>query len=146
MDPTAFTGAAPGRLVRIPDGLWAFIPDSLPERLDFDLETIRALSDADRALGRLAGVGQTLPNPHLLISPFLRREAVLSSRIEGTTATLRQLALFEAAPAPTDADVQEVYNYVSSLEYGIERLTKLPVSLRLIRELHEQLLTGVRGQ
>lgn len=146
MDPATFTEAAPGRLVRIPDGLWAFVPHPLPEQLDLGPETIRALSDADRAIGRLAGVGQTLPNPHLLISPFLRREAVLSSRIEGTTATLRQLALFEAAPAPIDSDVQEVYNYVSSLEYGIDRLAKLPVSLRLFRELHQRLLSGVRGQ
>jgi len=146
MDIAELTDAAPGRLVQAPGGVWAFAPNSLPPELDLDRRMVRRLAEAERALGRLAGVGQTLPNPHLLIGPFLRREAVLSSRIEGTTTTLQQLLLFEASPARERADEREVHNYVLALEHGLARLAHLPVSLRLIRELHERLLTSVRGQ
>lgn len=146
MDRGSFTNDMPGRLVDISGGYTAFIPDPLPPRLQFGLATIWWLSEADRAVSWLAGIGQTLPNPHLLIGPFLRREAVLSSRIEGTTATFRQLVLFEASPASGSSDVREVHNYVTALEYGLHRLPELPVSLRLIRELHERLMAGVRGQ
>ena len=96
----------------------------------------------------MAGVARTLPNPHLLISPFLRREAVLSSRIEGTQASLSDLLFFEASGTipPQVPDIQEVSNYVKALEYGLLRLQDLPVSLRLIREIHERLMDGVRGE
>ena len=89
-----------------------------------------------------------LPNAQLLIAPFLRREAVLSSRIEGTIASLDQLIMFEVEPSreSQNPDVGEVANYVLAMMYGLTRLDELPVSLRLIRELHEKLLTGVRGQ
>ena len=148
MDPTDFTDDAPGELVKTSEGLWAFVPDPLPPRFDIGLATIKRLSAADFALGELRGIGQMLPNPQLLVNPFLRREAVLSSRIEGTIASLDQLVLFEVEPSrvPQNPDVGEVANYVSAMEYGLERLKELPVSLRLIRELHEKLLTGVRGQ
>lgn len=110
---------------------------------------VAALSEADRTIGRLAGEGRTLPNPHWLIRPFVRREAVLSSRIEGTQATLGELLVAEAADAGATArspgDLREVANYVAALEHGIERLEELPLSLRLVRELHEQLMTDVRG-
>ena len=88
-----------------------------------------------------------LPNPHMLIGPFLRHEAVLSSRIEGTLATEEELLLFEINPAveAKTPDVREVANYVKAIEYGFKRLKKLPVCLRFIRELHERLLHGVRG-
>ncbi len=154
MDPGHFVSDAAGRLVRVGSGegtYWAFVPHPLPPDLSFDGELIWHLSAADRALGELAGVGRTLPNPHLLVAPFLRREAVLSSRIEGTQADLADLYAYEAgqlsipglpAPAP---DVREVHNYVRALEYGLRRLETLPVSLRLIRELHERLMEGVRG-
>ena len=148
MDPTDFTDDAPGELVKTVEGLWAFVPDPLPPRFDIGPATIKRLSAADFALGELKGIGQMLPNPQLLINPFLRREAILSSRIEGTIASLDQLILFEVEPsrAPQNPDVGEVANYVSAMEYGLKRLKELPVSLRLIRELHEKLLTGVRGQ
>jgi Fic family protein len=109
---------------------------------------VRTLSEADRALGELAGLGHTMPNPHILIGPFLRQEAVLSSRIEGTVADLSDLYVYEAGPAAKsdDSDVREVHNYVAALEYGLERLDDLPISLRLIRELHEFLMQGVRGE
>jgi Fic family protein len=109
------------------------------------------LAAATHALGELAGITRNLPNPHLLIRPFIKREAVLSSRIEGTQASLSDLVLFEAAPrtpppgrAPP-ADVQEVANYVVALNYGLKRLHTLPLSLRFIREVHERLMRGVRG-
>jgi len=116
--------------------------------LAFDATLVSALSDGDRALGRLAGVGSSLPNPYLLITPFLRREAVLSSRIEGTQATLSELVLFEAAAGirPPTGDVREVANYVQALEAGIAPDQQLPLSLRLIRDLHRILMTDVRGQ
>ena len=87
MNPGEFKESAPGQLVAIAEGGWAFVPEPLPPKLDLDAETIRQLSEAHEALGQLAGVGEMLPNPHLLIGPFLRREAVLSSRIEGTITT-----------------------------------------------------------
>jgi Fic family protein len=98
-------------------------------------------------LGRLGGHGAGLQNPHLLIRPFMRREAVLSSRIEGTQATISQLFADEAG-APIERapdDVKEVRNYVVALEKGVKRLSEIPLSLRLVRELHRVLMTGVRG-
>ncbi len=138
---------APGRYVRCTGGYTAFVPAPLPPQLAWTPELVRTLSDADRMIGRLAGEGGRLPNPHLLIRPFVRREAVLSSRIEGTQATLGELLAAEAGAAVerSPADLREVGNYVAALEYGIKRLKKLPLSLRLVRELHEKLMAGVRG-
>jgi Fic family protein len=143
-----FAADAPGRLIIAPAGHLAYVPDPLPPAIDLDFSTVNLLADAERALGELKGVGHRLPNPHLFISPFLRREAVLSSRIEGTTAGLQELLVFESAPAtdPDSSDVREVANYVTALEHGFSLLEKLPISLRLIREVHEQLMEGVRGQ
>jgi len=105
------------------------------------------MSDADRLVGQLAREGRRLPNPHLLIRPFVRREAVLSSRIEGTQATLGELLAAEAGAAVERSpdDLQEVANYVVALEYGVKRLHTLPLSLRLIKEVHTKLMKGVRG-
>ena len=108
-----------------------------------------ALSQADAALSELSGSGRHLPNPHLLISPYIRREAVLSSRIEGTKAELSDLWLgdVESREKPEEtADIKEVRNYVAALEYGIQRLADLPLSLRLVREIHAHLMEGVRGE
>lgn len=153
MKPDDFRGTPAGRLVKTVDGVWAFVPHPLPPPLVFDEVLVRELSAADRALGELAGVGAMLTNPHLLIRPFLHREAVLSSRIEGTRASLNDVFGYEAVqlPLPYDGppasveDVREVANYVAALEYGLERLATLPLSCRLLRELHERLLAGVRG-
>jgi len=140
-------GRPAGRLIRVPEGYTAFLPGPLPPPLTWSARLMRLLSEADRAVGRLAGEGGRLPNPHLLIRPFVRREAVLSSRIEGTQATLGELLAAEAgaAVARSPADLREVGNYVVALEHGIERLRKLPLSLRLVRELHARLMEGVRG-
>ncbi len=150
MDPNAFGTNAPGRVLQVPGrGYHAFVPASLPPDLVWTPELVRVLSDADRALGELAGLGRHLANPHLLIAPFIRREAVLSSRIEGTLASLSDLYLFEATQLPLfdrPDDTKEVYNYVRALEYGLARLSDLPLSLRLIRELHGHLMEGVRGE
>ena len=136
-----------GRKVRRPEGYSAFIPDPLPPRIEWTPELVTALSTADRQIGRLAGEGRQLPNPQLLIHPFVRREAVLSSRIEGTQATLGELLAAEAGATVERSpdDLREVGNYVTALEYGLTRLEKLPLSLRLTRELHRKLMTGVRG-
>jgi len=118
-------------------------------KLDMDVDLTYLLSEADRSLGELAGMGRTLPNPQLLTAPLSQREAVLSSRIEGTQASLSDLALFEAAgdaPIRPGSDVLEVRNYRTAMNYGLGRLADLPLSLRLVRELHEKLMTGVRGQ
>lgn len=143
-----------GRTVRVGLGeiaYEAFVPRPLPPALSFDADLIRALSEADRALGELSGLGRTLPNPDLLISPFIRKEALLSSRIEGTQATITEVYEFEAeagpsARRPIPDDVQEVINYIDALGYGLRRIADLPVSGRLIKELHERLMTRVRGQ
>jgi Fic family protein len=139
--------AAPGRSVPLPGGGRAHLPDPLPPQIAWTPALVAALSDADRLIGRLAGEGGRLPNPHLLSRPFIRREAVLSSKIEGTQATLGELLAAEAGIAVDRSpdDLREVANYVVALEHGIARLPKLPLSLRLVRELHEKLMRGVRG-
>ncbi len=136
-----------GRRVRCAGGYWAYVPAPLPPPIAWDGGLTAALSSADRAIGRLAGEGRRLPNPHLLIRPFVRREAVLSSRIEGTQATLGELLAAEAGATVdrSPADLREVANYVAALEYGVARLRTLPLSLRLVRELHGKLMRGVRG-
>ena len=137
----------PGK--KVPQGSYAaFVPASLPPKLDWTPRLIRVLSDADRLIGKLAGEGGRLPNPHILMRPFLQREAVLSSKIEGTQATLGELLAAEAGVAVDRSpdDLREVGNYVVALEHGILRLKELPLCVRIIRELHEKLMTGVRGQ
>src|SRR5713101_6027508 len=128
-----------GKWIRTLEGCRAFHPDPLPPALNWSSRLVHALSDADQLLGRLSGEGRRLPNPHLLIRPFVRREAVYSSRIEGTQSTLGELLAAEAGAAVerSPEDLREVGNYVVALEYGIKRLRTLPLSLRLVRELHE---------
>jgi len=147
VDPHEFVAPEAGRVVVVPPtGYLAFVPAPLPPDLTYDASLVALLSRADAALGELAGRGAQLPNAHLLISPYLRREAVLSSRIEGTQASLSDIMQEEAGVRPPDADIQEVRNYVTALEYGLRRRTELPLSLRLVREMHEQLMQGVRGE
>ena len=137
----------PGK--KVPQGSYAaFVPAPLPPKLDWTPRLIRVLSDADRLIGKLAGEGGRLPNPHILMRPFLQREAVLSSKIEGTQATLGELLAAEAGASVDRSpdDLREVGNYVVALEHGILRLKELPLCVRIIRELHEKLMTGVHGQ
>ena len=136
-----------GKALRMPSGYWAFIPTSLPPNLDLNPLAI-SLSAADAALSELSGLGRILPNPHLLIAPYVNREAVASSQIEGTQADLSDLFLDEAAPERTSAesDVLEVRNYVAAMEVGLELLRELPIAGRLVRRLHAVLLREVEGQ
>jgi Fic family protein len=126
----------------------AFVPAPLPPVIEWTPRLIGVLSEADRLIGRLAGEGGRLPNPHVLMRPFIRREAVLSSKIEGTQATLGELLAAEAGAVVerSPEDLREVGNYVVALEHGISLLKKLPLSVRLMRELHKKLMEGVRGQ
>jgi Fic family protein len=141
--------ARAGRLVRQRSGYSAFIPAPLPPQppvaLSGTLQTL--LSRADRELGRLDGSIQTLPNPDLFVLMYVRKEAVLSSQIEGTQSSLQDLLAAEAKVFAKEGprDVAEVVNYVKAMNHGLGRLAKLPVSVRLIREIHEKLITGARG-
>jgi Fic family protein len=149
MDPKHFRNRETGTPIRTPEGYWAFLPAPLPPALRYDQDLVLLLSRADAALSELSGLGRQLPNPRLLIEPYVRREALLSSRIEGTRASLSDLLLDEAgeeAKETVRSDVREVRNYMTALEYGVARIKSLPLSLRLVRELHARLLKGVRGE
>lgn len=146
MQPEAFGAGQRRNIVRAEGGYWAFVPPPLPPDLHLDTTLVSRLSAADRAIGELAGLGRGLPNPHLLSRTLMRREAVLSSRIEGTQASLSDLVLFEVEPnRRDDTDVHEVYNYLRAVDHVMDPSRALPLSLRLLREAHEILLTGVRG-
>jgi Fic family protein len=136
-------------MIRQPEGYRAFIPAPLPPDppLAFDAQLATVLAKAGTALGRLDGVAATLPNPELFVAMYVRREAVLSSQIEGTQSTLDDVLAFEIDPARPSLprDIKEVVNYISAMDYGLGRLDSLPLSLRLLREIHERLLTGTRG-
>lgn len=142
------TASQPGRWIKTLEGYRAFYPNPLPPPIVWTQSLAVALANASTLVGKLAGEGKRLPNPHVLIRPFVRREAVFSSRIEGTRSTLGELLAAEAGAAVERSpdDLREVGNYVVALEYGIERIKTLPLSLRLVRELHEKLMAGVRGQ
>jgi Fic family protein len=146
LNPKDFENSTTGKCKNI-RGYWAFVPNPLPPEINYDRELIRLLSEADRLLGELSGTGSLLRNPYLLIAPYIRREAVASSRIEGTQASLSDLFFFEAAESEEQKvpDVLEVRNYVKAMEYGLKRLKDLPISGRLIREIHGVLMEGVRG-
>lgn len=143
MDRDIFTADAPGRLVSR-DGHSAFVPAPLPPPLDFSSELVAHVSRAATSVGLLAGTGRNLTNPALLISPYLRREAVLSSRIEGTMSTLADLYEDEATGS-AKGDVREVRNYLMAHEMGLRALSDLPLCLRLLRKVHERLMKDVRG-
>ncbi len=144
MKPDEFADSPSGRLVPAVFGQWAFVPDPLPPVLDMN----RFMSEVDRAsraMAELKGMSYKVGNPFHLINPLQRREALSSSSIEGTYTTPSELLLFEPdrSGASGNPDTREVYNYVSALELGLRRLEELPVSARMIKELHAVLLRGV---
>ncbi len=153
MNPSSFAPDAPGQLVSIASAsgksAWAFVPSPLPPDLIADHGISEATARATLALGNLNGVGQMLRNPNLLIRPFVQREALASSRIEGTKADYGQLVLLEASDdemaESEDPDLQEVANYTRTLFSGWHRPTDRPFSTGFLMELHSQLLDGVRG-
>jgi len=131
------------------EGYSAFIPAPLPPEppLDQDQEIVRLLSDADRALGRLDGVCSVLPSPDFFVAMYVRYEAVLSSQIEGTQSTLEDVIDYESGEQGTPKDVEEVVNYIKAMNHGLAQIrsSNLPLSLRLIREIHGKLMAGTRG-
>ncbi|MBU1147355.1 MAG: Fic family protein [Candidatus Omnitrophica bacterium] len=152
MDIDKFKNSQAGKVMKTEKDYWAFVPNSLPPLITYNKDIVGLLSEADRQLGNLSGVGALLPNPYLLITPYAKREAVLSSKIEGTQTSLSDLFYFEAAnkegrqKEAKKTDVLEVINYVKAMNYGIKTLKKLPLCLRLIREIHKELMRGVRGE
>jgi Fic family protein len=138
-----------GQYIEQLEGYKAFIPSPLPPvpEVLMDAEMWNLLSQADRALGRLDGATDALPNPDLFVFMYVRKEAVLSSQIEGTQASLMDVLEFEsqALTPENPQDVEEVVNYIAAINHGLERLKTLPTSLRLIREIHQELMKGVRG-
>src|SRR5664279_4712227 len=138
-DPMEFETHAPtpfGEARRTPGhhGYVAYFPATIPRALDLPASTVCLLGEAEGALGRLAGVGRLLPNPDLLIRPYLLREALSSTRIEGTKASMAEVFEADAAGEPPNADVEEVVNYVAAMRWGLERLDELPLSTRLLCE------------
>lgn len=146
--PVSFTEVHP--ITRRPQTVatYAFLLNPLPASLELSPRISLQIETAVQALGRLDGLGALLPNPYLLIRQFLRREAVASSRIEGTITSLEDLAVYEDAdePPPSADDFQEVLNYVRALELGLEMLPDREISAVFVRELHAVLMSGVRGQ
>ena len=138
-----------GQYIQQLEGYSAFIPAPLPPQppIQMDQELTRLLSDAVLALGRLDGATSVLPNPNLFVAMYVRQEAVLSSQIEGTQSTLEDVLQYEIDMQGQEnfKDVQEVVNYVRAMNYGLERLKEFPLCLRLIREIHGELLKDVRG-
>jgi len=146
--PNAKGAGRAGRYVHQATGYRAFLPAPLPPDPPLRMDELQALlAEASHALGRLDGSVLTLPDPDLFVLMYVRKEAVLSSQIEGTQSSLQDLLEAEARIFSPErpADVREVVNYVHAMNYGLERLATLPVSVRLIREIHERLLKGVRG-
>lgn len=152
MDINNFKSARAGKVIKTDRDYSAFIPHPLPPEIKYSNELINLLAEANRHLGNLNGVGALLPNPNLLIVPYMRREAVLSSKIEGTQTSLSDLFYFEAARREEQkaeaqkTDVLEVVNYVKAMDYGLKRLKELPICLRLMREIHAILMKDVRGR
>jgi Fic family protein len=140
-----------GKYIKQIEGYKAFVPEPLPPQnpeLEINDELQACLSRTDRSLGRLDGAIQTLPGSDLFVYMYVRKEAVLSSQIEGTQSSLSHLLKREAEVLDPDTpkDVNEVVNYVGAMNLGLELLNELPVSTRLIRKVHQRLLENVRGQ
>lgn len=127
-------------------GYVCYLPNQVPRRLELPTSTVKLLADAEGALGRLAGAGRLLPNPDLIISPYLLREALSSTRIEGTQASMAEVFESGVTGDPSSPDVEEVLNYVNAMKSGLRRLKELPISVRLLKEIHSELMAGVRGR
>jgi Fic family protein len=150
MDAKSFIENSPGAIVAIHEGRIAFVPDPLPPRWEFPPTLWPLLAEAKQQIGILEGIGRTLPNPAILLRPLADRESLKSSSLEGTYVTSKELLLFELAPRTARSendpanDRREVLNYRKALEHGTT--SALPLSLRLLKELHGILLKGVRGR
>jgi len=140
---TAFGEArrTPGR-----HGYVAYYPKPIPRKIELPGSMVRRLADAEASLGRLAGVGRLVPNPELLIRPYLLREALSSTRIEGTQATIAEVYEIDAAGEAPNPDVEEVLNYIEAMRWALSERQRLPISSRMLCELHRRLMAGVRGR
>lgn len=148
MDLDAFTSDRLGAVRMTIEGYRAFFPAPVPRELDYDATTVKKLTEATAAVHRLAGASRLLPSPEILMGPYVRLEAVLSSKIEGTRTSVGQLLRFEAdthAAGPLEGDLLEVVNYTHALDHALAGLDRLPLSLRMLRETHAILMSGVRG-
>ncbi len=149
MNPQDYKNPTSGRAVYIPSGFWAFVPAPLPPEITWTSPLVSILAEAERELSHLVVLTGVFPFWQTLVQPFIRNEAVVSSRIEGTRASLPDLYAYEATQLSflqQPEDVREVHNYVRAMEYGLKRLETLPVSLRLLCEIHQILLENVRGE
>jgi Fic family protein len=127
-------------------GYVAYFPGPIPRSLDLPGRSVRLLGEAEAALGRLDGLGRLLPNPYLLTRPYLLREAIASTRIEGTQASMADVYEVDAAGGAPNPDVEEVVGYVDAMQWGVNQLDSMPLSTRLLREMHRRLMAGVRGR
>ena len=148
MDPQRYEATPFGEARRTigSHGYVAYFPAPIPRAVELPASTTRLLADAEASLGRLAGVGRFVPNPNLLVRPYLLREALSSTRIEGTRATMGEVFEIDASGEAPNADVEEVIAYVDALVWGLEQLAILPLGARLIRGMHHRLMAGVRGR
>jgi Fic family protein len=149
MDPKNYQNSSAGKPIHHPTGYWYFLPIDLPPDLNWSPTLVSILAEAERNLARLASIGNSPANLNWVVQPFIRHEAVVSTRIEGTRASLADLYAYEAEQLSflePDTDADEVHNYVKAMDYGLDRLQTLPVSLRMIREIHTQLMDNVRGK
>ncbi|MFH0809280.1 MAG: Fic/DOC family N-terminal domain-containing protein [Pseudomonadota bacterium] len=130
MDIAQFESKRAGQLIKTPLGYWTFLPNPLPPEIRYGPRLVAELSRADRALGMLAGAAERLPNPDLLVLPYMRREAILSSRIEGTETSMTDLLFFEAGESEPSkrADILEVQNYLTAMSHGLARQLMHPPS------------------
>lgn len=147
MNPADFAPQMPGRLVPNLEGCHSFVPAALPPEIALSWELLEQVVAAEKGISRLAGLVQALPNPKLLVQPFINREAVLSSRIEGTVSGLDDVLQLQATGRVTHArsDALEVSNCAAALRHGLCRLGELPLCIRLLREMHSRLFQGLPG-
>ncbi len=148
MDPQRYASTPFGEARRTigPHGYVAYFPAPIPRAVELPGSTTRLLADAEASLGRLAGVGRFLPGPNLLVRPYLLREALSSTRIEGTRATMAEVFEVDASGETPNPDVEEVVAYIDALEWGLEQVDSLPLGTRLMRGMHRRLMAGVRGR
>lgn len=137
-----------GKLFQIPKTIFhAYEPKPLPLDINYDSSLITKLSEADQSIGKLSGIGYRLKNPHLLITPYLKKEAVLSSKIEGTRTSLSEVFIHEKKPTRSESpDIIEVINYIKALEFGLKEIETKDISEKLIKGMHAKLMEYVRGK
>ena len=136
-----------GKVLTHQNGYTFFVPNALPPKFEWTNKLITHLSKADHLLGMLSQEGLHFPEPQLFIRPLITKEAVLSSKIEGTQTTFKEMLAYEAGlhVERNPSDLQEVHNYIVALDFGLKRLKDLPLSLRLIKEIHEKIMSGTKG-